>query len=100
MRNDNDAMMELVVRGEVVLEASCKLIMRNMKELYKRWYYAYGLASRYDWEIHIRMPSKMDEDKKTIRFPKKNVIFEIQNTIKNESTNTEHRPESGQPADY
>ena len=100
MRNDDRVMMELVVRGEVVMESSCKIIMRHMKELYKRWYYAYGLASKRDWEIHIRMPSKMDEDKKTIFFPKKNVIFEIQNTIKNESTNTEHRPKSGQPADY
>jgi hypothetical protein len=93
-------MMELVVRGEVVMEGSCKMIIRHMKDLYKKWYYAYGLASKRDWEIHIRMPSKMDEDKKTIKFPKKNVIFELQNTINNESTNTEHRPESGQPADY
>jgi hypothetical protein len=100
MRDDDRVIMELVVRGEVVMEASCKIIMRHMKELYKRWYYAYGLASKRDWEIHIRIPSKMDADKKTIRFPKKNVIFEIQNTIKNESTNTEHGPESGQPADY
>jgi hypothetical protein len=100
MRNDDRVIMELVVRGEVVMEASCKMIIRHMKELYKRWYYAYGLASKRDWEIHIRMPSKMDADKKTIKFPKKNVIFELQNTINNESTNTEHRPESGQPADY
>jgi hypothetical protein len=93
-------MMELVVRGEVVIEATSLLMIRHIKALRDRWFYGYGLASKEDWQIHIRMPSKMDIDKKTIRFPKKNVIFEIQNTIKNESTNTEHRPESGQPADY
>ena len=92
--------MELVVRGEVVIEATSLLMIRHIKALRDRWFYGYGLASKEDWQIHIRMPSKMDIDKKTIRFPKKNVIFEIQNTIKNESTNTEHRPESGQPADY
>jgi hypothetical protein len=100
MRNDDRVIMELVVRGEVVMEASCKIIMRHMKELYKRWYYAYGLASKRDWEIHIRMPSKMDADKKTIKFPKKNVIFEIQNTINNESTNTTDGQQSCQTADY
>jgi hypothetical protein len=92
--------MELVVRDEVVVETSSLLMINHMKQVRDRWYYLYGLASKEDWQIHVRMPSKMDADKKTIRFPKKNVIFEIQNTIKNESTNTEHRPESGQPADY
>jgi len=93
-------MMELVVRDEVVVEASSLLMINHMKQVRDKWFYLYGLASKNDWEIHVRMPSKMDEYKKTIRFPKKNVIFEFQNTINNESTNTEHRPESGQPADY
>jgi hypothetical protein len=93
-------MMELVIRDEVVVVATSLLMIRHIKEVRNRWFYLYGLASKEDWEIHVRMPSKMDIDKKTIRFPKKNVIFEIQNTINNESTNTEHRPESGQPADY
>jgi hypothetical protein len=81
-------MMELVVRDEVVVETSSLLMINHMKQVRDRWFYLYGLASKNDWEIHVRMPSKMDADKKTIRFPKKNVIFEIQNTINNESTNT------------
>jgi hypothetical protein len=93
-------MMELVVRGEVVVEATSLLMIRHIKALRDRWFYGYGLASKEDWEIHVRMPSKMDIDKKTIRFPKKNVIFEFQNTINNESTNTEHRPEFSESADY
>jgi len=100
MSSRTRVMMELVVRDEVVVETSSLLMINHMKQVRDRWYYLYGLASKEDWQIHVRMPSKMDADKKTIRFPKKNVIFEIQNTIKNESTNTEHRPESGQPADY
>jgi hypothetical protein len=79
-------MMELVVRGEVVVEATSLLMIRHMKEVRNRWFYLYGLASKEDWQIHIRMTSKMDADKKTIRFPKKNVIFEIQNTINNETS--------------
>ena len=100
MSSRTRVMMELVVRDEVVVEASSLLMIRHMKQVRDRWFYLYGLASKNDWEIHVRMPSKMDEYKKTIRFPKKNVIFEFQNTKQNESTNTEHRPESGQPADY
>ncbi len=100
MRNDDRVMMELVVRGEVVMEGSCKMIIRNIKDLHKKWYYAYGLASKQDWEIHIRMPSKMDEDKKTIFFPKKNVIFEIQNTIKNETSTDTTDGQLSEPADY
>ena len=93
-------MMELVVRDEVVVEASSLLMIRHMKEVRNRWFYLYGLASKNDWQIHVRMPSKMDDYKKTIRFPKKNVIFEIQNTKQNESTNTTDGQQSCQPADY
>jgi len=100
MRTDDRVMMELVVRGEVVMEGSCKMIIRHMKALRDKWFYSYGLASKEDWQIHLRMPSKMDEDKKTIFFPKKNVIFGIQNTINNESTNTTDGQQSCQPADY
>jgi len=100
MSSRTRVMMELVVRDEVVVQASSLLMIRHMKEVRNRWFYLYGLASKNDWEIHVRMPSKMVDYKKTIRFPKKNVIFEFQNTKQNESTNTEHRPESGQPADY
>jgi hypothetical protein len=100
MRNDDRVMMELVVRGEVVMEATCKMIIRNIKDLHKKWYYAYGLASKHDWEIYIRMPSKMDEDKKTIFFPKKNVIFEIQNTKHNETSTDTTDGKFSEPADY
>jgi len=88
MSSRTRVMMELVVRDEVVVETSSLLMINHMKQVRDRWFYLYGLASKNDWEIHVRMPSKMDADKKTIRFPKKNVIFEIQNTINNESTNT------------
>jgi len=100
MSSRTRVMMELVVRDEVVVEASSLLMINHMKQVRDRWFYLYGLASKNDWEIHVRMTSKMDEDKKTIRFPKKNVIFEIQNTIKNESTNTTDGQQSCQPADY
>jgi hypothetical protein len=93
-------MMELVVRDEVEVEASSLLMIRHMKEVRNRWFYLYGLASKNDWQIHVRMPSKMVDYKKTIRFPKKNVIFEIQNTKQNESTNTTDGQQSGQPTDY
>jgi hypothetical protein len=93
-------MMELVIRDEVVVVATSLLMIRHIKEVRNRWYYLYGLASKEDWEIHVRMPSKMDADKKTIRFPKKNVIFESQNTINNESTNTTDGQQSCQPTDY
>jgi hypothetical protein len=46
------------------------------------------------------MPSKMDEDKKTIFFPKKNVIFEIQNTIKNETSTDTTDGQLSESADY
>jgi hypothetical protein len=92
--------MELVVRDEVVVETSSLLMINHMKQVRDRWFYLYGLASKEDWQINVRMPSKMDADKKTIRFPKKNVIFEIQNTKQNESTNTTDGQQSGQPADY
>jgi len=100
MSSKTRVMMELVVRGEVVVEATSLLMIRHIKALRDRWFYGYGLASKEDWQIHIRMPSKMDEYKKTIRFPKKNVIFESQNTINNESTNTTDGQQSCQPADY
>lgn len=86
MSSRTRVMMELVVRGEVVVEATSLLMIRHMKEVRNRWFYLYGLASKNDWEIHVRMPSKMVDYKKTIRFPKKNVIFEIQNTINNETS--------------
>jgi hypothetical protein len=100
MSSRTRVMMELVVRDEVVVQASSLLMIRHMKEVRNRWFYLYGLASKEDWQIHVRMPSKMDDYKKTIRFPKKNVIFEIQNTINNESTNTTDGQQSCQPADY
>jgi len=100
MSSRTRVMMELVVRDEVVVEASSLLMIRHMKEVRNRWFYLYGLASKNDWQIHVRMPSKMDDYKKTIRFPKKNVIFEIQNTKQNESTNTTDGQQSCQPADY
>jgi len=100
MSSRTRVMMELVVRDEVVVETSSLLMINHMKQVRDRWFYLYGLASKEDWQIHVRMPSKMDEYKKTIRFPKKNVIFEIQNTINNESTNTTDGQQSCQPADY
>ena len=100
MSSRTRVMMELVVRDEVVVQASSLLMIRHMKEVRNRWFYLYGLASKEDWQIHVRMPSKMDDYKKTIRFPKKNVIFEIQNTKQNESTNTTDGQQSCQPADY
>jgi hypothetical protein len=93
-------MMELVVRGEVVVEATSLLMIRHMKEVRNRWFYLYGLASKEDWEIHVRMPSKMDADKKTIFFPKKNVIFEFQNTINNETSTDTTDGQFSEPADY
>ena len=93
-------MMELVIRDEVVVEATSLLMIRHMKEVRNRWYYLYGLASKEDWEIHVRMPSKMDEYKKTIRFPKKNVIFGIQNTINNETSTDTTDGQFSEPADY
>ena len=93
-------MMELVVRGEVVVEATSLLMIRHIKALRDRWFYGYGLASKEDWQIHIRMPSKMDEYKKTIRFPKKNVIFGIQNTINNETSTDTTDGQFSESADY
>jgi len=93
-------MMELVIRDEVVVVATSLLMIRHMKEVRNRWYYLYGLASKEDWQIHIRMPSKMDEYKKTIRFPKKNVIFESQNTINNETSTDTTDGQFSESADY
>jgi hypothetical protein len=93
-------MMELVVRDEVVVQASSLLMIRHMKEVRNRWFYLYGLASKNDWEIHVRMPSKMVDYKKTIRFPKKNVIFEFQNTINNETSTDTTDGQFSESADY
>ena len=89
-----------MVRDEIVVQASSLLMIRHMKEVRNRWYYLYGLASKEDWQIHVRMPSKMDEYKKTIRFPKKNVIFGIQNTINNETSTDTTDGQFSEPTDY
>jgi len=100
MSSRTRVMMELVIRDEVVVVATSLLMIRHMKEVRNRWYYLYGLASKEDWQIHIRMPSKMDEYKKTIRFPKKNVIFESQNTINNETSTDTTDGQFSESADY
>lgn len=93
--------MQLVIKGEVVMENFVRLEIPYVVKLRNKWYYSYGLASKDDWQIYIKMPSKMEEWKKTITFPKKNVIFEIQNQTQNNETNdTTDGQQSCEPADY
>jgi hypothetical protein len=99
-RKDRKLIMELHINGEMVMEAMVRMEVSHLKKMRNKWYYGYALASKTDWQIHVRIKSKMDDLKETIRFPKKNVIFEIQNTINNESTNTTDGQQSCQPADY
>lgn len=81
--------MQLIIKDEIVMENFVRLETPYLVKLRNKWYYNYGLASKDDWQIYIKMPSKMEEWRKTIRFPKKNVIFEIQNQTQNNETNAD-----------
>ena len=66
-----------------------------IEDIKMKWYHLYALKNRVDWQIFIEIPSE-----KNIKFSRKNSIFDTLNTKHNENANTEHRPESGQSADY
>jgi hypothetical protein len=63
--------------------------------------YGYALASKTDWQIHVRIKSKMDDLKETIKFPQKDIIFEIQNQTQYNETSTDTTDgQFSEPADY
>lgn len=93
--------MELHIKGELVMEAMVRMEVAHLKKMRNKWFYAYALASKTDWQIHVRIKSKMDDLKETIKFPQKDIIFEIQNQTQNNETNdTTDGQQSCEPADY
>jgi hypothetical protein len=88
-RKDRKLIMELHINGKMVMEAMVRMEVSHLKKMRNKWYYGYALASKTDWQIHVRIKSKMDDLKETIKFPQKDIIFEIQKQTQYNETSTD-----------
>lgn len=86
---NNYVTLSLLVNGELVAYKRVALChkpidSKKIEGIKTRWYHLYALKNRREWQMFIEIPAG-----ESIKFQKKNCIFDSLNTKQNENANTE-----------